>query len=886
MNAKNLFFLLLMTALIGVSLSTVFIVDVSAQPATAPVSDCDQLQLVLLVDQSGSMFGFFDEDGDFIPPTDPNDIRYEAGQRAAEYMGYRSWSSRRDLDLQLSIVYFGDDPQAIMSWESISPAEEAENVARQRELAGYFAPLDDSYGNTQPRRAFETAASLFANVAEPVDGCPKRGVVMITDGKPASGTGGFDAVAHLNQIENYVTQFMPAPEHQIYVLGLDQTNTHFEQYRSEWEDIAGDPERVKRIATTSAMRGEINRIINELLGTVDQCVDGETFIVPPYVQRLEIDFTKENLSKTLSITDAEGRMDDAIPGYDFSQPERFVDKVVIRNPIPGQWRLNTPLTEIELENCQVFVQRLFAVETVTEPTDGLQLPQYAELPINFEILDQDGNSLPEYDNTDFDFSTQVKLITEDGDEQILTTVANPSDPYETDIVVRNVGENQLVVRPTGTRQGQEYYLYNQTVVTGTGLLEGEKRLATISVEPIELYVDQTVPTRQLQYESFPFAIALRSPSFEPIDTAQDYALVDFKIEVEEPDGNVTTAIGRLTPDFTYASEIDTDQAGEYIIRYSADILDGPEPLETFGPVEVRLVVEEVAEVSAAIISPNATVATGIFGPFGSGTGVDFEIQLQKTTATGVAPVGAGEVFKDLQNAFDVMVTDADGNDISDEVRWVSGDQTGSFRLDNQLGRGAYNVVVTSDAPLNDNYRWATPIEIDETVRGTLNPLFYAVVAAFLLLLLLLAFALYRFVALFRNPLSGRLVILQRDTTIDGDPHVRTLWSGTLPKRNRARLYPKIRTAGIAGTIRSIRVMTDETMAGVGRARVEVKLPGGQSRKQILEPGGPGVLFGGGIELVKDPSPQARRTSSDQYSDTFDGGTGEQGSQERDYGRSF
>ena len=148
------------------------------------VSDCYALDIIFIVDQSGSMSGQR-PDGSRIPPNDPLQQRVYAPRYALDWlannrmglcplaihrMGVISFGTTVEVDLPLTPI----QPNNQSDWEIIRPGLEQKITAR-------------NLSATDPALAFQEAKTMLSGVGDLGDLPRKKAIILLTDGSPCVG---------------------------------------------------------------------------------------------------------------------------------------------------------------------------------------------------------------------------------------------------------------------------------------------------------------------------------------------------------------------------------------------------------------------------------------------------------------------------------------------------------------------------------------------------------------------------------------------------------------------------------------------------------------------------------------------------------------------------
>lgn len=815
-----------------------------SQPA-AQTSPCNELQVIFIVDQSGSMFGFTDNSGQFIPPTDPLNLRFAAPENAFARLGAYRYQRYQDATIQFAVIYFGDQPKTQIPWTEIAPNSKTEFNQLQQDVSPLF-PLSDSLGETLVQAPFEIASSLFIQVEPQVNECPTRAIIVVTDGQPySSAVPGFNWQNHLSGVASYVDQYMPTPEHRIYVIGVDEANRYWSATRPFWEDIAGDPDRVFRAQNQAEMSSLILRITSELMrtlgeGLISGCVNEQGILdIPGSMQKVYISLSKWDASIHLEVQDALGRTINiqnysSFSDVEFEGIDESVETLIVENPHPGPWRVLTAIPDTLKGACAVTFDALTAVKQPIKPLDGDQLIQFRKSPLQFQLVNADGDPLPDYNDPTYDLQMDVK-IWNGGVERVITSGANPGQVYiNNDFIPLQPGQTSLLVTATTRNQQGDLYpiLSNETI-------------ASFTVLPVtfELLTGPSPNAVLEQYVEFPLSFALVATGTQPI-------AIDLPLRINATITHVDSGEQftlDLPPDAnnTYQTSFTPDKPGEYRLEYMASV-DTPQT-QLISERELSWTVFPVIRMSVEFVSPKSIVATD---PFLNPTGLDIQIQLRGEDGQPITPSAMGAA--DPNAVFSIKVLDKDGNELPGHALVQTGTPGGYQLRRNELGHGDYTVVIEPIAVPARGYAWEQTSWQTE-VSGTINPLFYT----YLTLAVLLALALLLFIVaqiqIRRHPLSGTIQILAEQSDMDGNTFMRPIYTASLPNRNRVTLRPNINNEA-GKTIKRIKLKSPNKHAAETRtANVEIQHTDGSKWTGPLPPNSPAQPRAA-YRIVKDPSP--------------------------------
>lgn len=810
---------------------------------------CDELQVVFIVDQSGSM-----STSVAGAPSDPDGLRFYGPSRAVETLSSLRYQTYQTATMRVAMVHFGDSPELGMPWTILDPTTSEEHQQLQDELAPYFAPIS-SLGNTDVLRAFQTTSSLFDQVPPQVGECPARVVILITDGKPSIPRENFSWIYHMEELADYVSSYMPPPGHQIHVIGIDQANNYWNEVKPYWDTVTGDPTKVVKAEDQAHMASIILDIVESAVSVLQvtgsqadsQCVSGGTLAVPPFVQELKLTLIKPAPNLHLDVLDEKGHKLDPsrgditviIDGYD--EP---IETLTVLNPQPGMWNIQTVLPAGTQDRCNIRMLAFRAVANLVKPdlNSGGMPVQFQRLPISLKIVDTAGGSLPEYSDPNYALNVEMNLIVPFGESQPLLLDNQPDYVYTGETIPIESGSNTLQGRGVSHYpDGSEYVVF-------------DKPVATFQVAAVRLVMLQGPSGVVAQYREMPLEFALVA---EQQNVRVDLPLVFSATMMSE----VETVPLELTVNQTgtYETIFKPEQTSRHTLVYAAQI-ETPQGYVSIGQEQVEFEVFPTTLVRAEIVSDERLVATDALL---RKTGIPIEIQLVDEQGNEVSPgeIGAANPMV----VFGARVLDSKKNDRSDEVQITNTGKPGLFRLTSDtLGPGKYDVTIVPATELGRDYTWAAD-SWTGTVRGTINPLFFALLGSVLVVVGSGTGMLITGIRRRKHPLSGYIEIFQEMPALDGDTHRKSVLKRYLPiKRNRVVLTASTGLASLIEQLLPVSLSKDapikrmlitcptEADSQAGRARVEIKLKSGGEQTVVLDPSQPPVLLNLDFFIEKGP----------------------------------
>lgn len=244
-----------------------------AHADTAP-----QVDVVLLVDQSGSMGGapFGMPSSVVETPNDPAGLRFAAPLAAFNILGIDRLALHRTAEYRLAVVSFGgpttpfqprsEYAQATLDLSRIAPTTPREWEATQAAIgpalsADPWVRQRKNLGSTSFVEPFQLACEQFSkHVVVPA---PKRLVILMTDGIPERSYETVDVSAHLGRVRDIVRDCDALRSAEIHVVGLTNFANlrYFDTVEELWWRITGDKSRVGLIANNQQLHQKVAGII-------------------------------------------------------------------------------------------------------------------------------------------------------------------------------------------------------------------------------------------------------------------------------------------------------------------------------------------------------------------------------------------------------------------------------------------------------------------------------------------------------------------------------------------------------------------------------------------------------------------------------------------------
>jgi hypothetical protein len=235
------------------------------------------------------------------------------------------------------------------------------------------------------------------------------------------------------------------------------------------------------------------------------------------------------------------------------------------------------------------------------------------------------------------------------------------------------------------------------------------------------------------------------------------------------------------------------------------------------------------------------------------TGLPLQVKLTDHTGTPIGPATTGA--PNPMRIFEVTIIDQANGEVvleGDDLLTTTG-EPGVFQLvDNDLGRGNYTVEVRPATTVAEDFIWDGTEWTTEAV-GRMNPLFWAVVAAAVGVVGLVAMTSTAHVRARQHPMSGSIQIYEKRFTQSPDEEgvmdetERTLRTERLPlNKNKYTFRPNV------GGITKIVVTTPNDQASQSKsATLEIHRRKMPTQTAVLGPGGELNISGTQVYVAKD-----------------------------------
>lgn len=794
---------------------------VSARPVAAQEAPlCDQVEIVFVVDQSGSMRG---APVDHPTPNDPNGLRFFAPLRAVRWMGQDyvganglRLPSRPVVTYHVALVEFGDEAQVRLPWTTIAPADEQSWRNLDTQLSDALAPYDYSLGNTNVRAAMEVARDLFAQRSTVRNDCPKRAVFVLTDGmpyvRPADGTTGFSVTEHMGAIADLVESDLARQGVGVWITAInDSDDNYWTRMEPIWQgmlppDEAGKEPRAWKVNTEDEIGQRFANMMVELANRNIEPVRIGPLCVPPYLQQIVLTFYKRDPSEHLNVSDPIGpltpsRTDVGVEVRGYDEP---IESLIVHRPLPGRWEINTTAARADVLIDEV---TLPAIGKLIQPS-GRDAVQYVQDELMLQLVDLQGNPLPAYSDPNFGLAVEANvratsqtypfslvdsgqgqrsglfIPVDAGSHQLVVTaksstplqrVPEPKDSacqWETTSVLDQAAVGEFSVAPVKLTQAGQPILLSATG-GNCPLQQGDQALVTYRWERTDNQqsVSISLPT---VWEAMQ-----RGPSSERMVTIQ----------------------GPAASSGIFTATLSFDEAGQHTLASLASVRlpDGGlsqalNDQQSFNVAPVQALRAQVAVLEPAAkpwwwrvlgalgLTPHQPGRQIARDPFWRLLPTELDVLVSLDGQTAADPSSALQIAPD-QRPVQLILANADGTNPR-EIPLIATNVPGRYHAtlsDIPLGRYELRVVPISGLLAACGFNLPAAMQLD--LERVENPIIYGELLLLALALLVLVLMLVRIWCLRRNPCQGCLAVVEKE-----DPKkLINEWYKELDGRNRWRL---------------------------------------------------------------------------------------------------
>lgn len=436
----------------------------NAAPDAAPNGSCDQVEIVFIMDQSGSMGGKEAGSLEHPVPNDPQKVRffgllYAMRWATNQFLLSQNVPGQKPPTFSMSVVNFGDvaekldfsdqttQPSVVQHWQSLNPTNYQDMLDMQKDLEKKLVPdkfKTKNLGSTNFLNAFIATHELFREREQVEDGCPRRAIFLLTDGEP-SGPGG-----DFGELKKYVNENFPENQgYSVYVTAINDPNSPgtWQLYKDLWESLSGraSDEAVaytELVFSSDQIATRFENILDHLSGkppVLPVCGD---YVVAPYLQEIDIVLNKLDPTGHLRVSDDLGELSPTRTDVDVKiiGENEIIEIMRILLPRPGNYKLETTPGTI----CKVYPYPIRAAANITSPL-GAVAWQFSPVKVEFQLVDSQKKPLPLYDDPRYQIHLQASIGNGDRSWPV-TMQSGPDNTYFAEFIPVEAGKHTLSVK--------------------------------------------------------------------------------------------------------------------------------------------------------------------------------------------------------------------------------------------------------------------------------------------------------------------------------------------------------------------------------------------------------------------------------------------------------
>jgi hypothetical protein len=427
------------------------------------------LEVVFLIDQSGSMYGL--DSKTHALANDPKGVRISMVQNVIRRMAEKVQGTA--MIHHVSVIEFGGD--AKRNQQDISVVVSNCELQYDPHHPGQTIPRVDScreierlkpkhLNDTHTHLAMKTALAEFQKFAATnTTGTPAQAkLLLITDGRPDKK--GMNLAELRNEIKKYANDMKQLGIGiDVWVIGLnDATNYWDTGDREFWEHLTEDASgrdskglsKASLAEQASKMEKRVEYIVDQWLNANTNTVVGKEHHIRPYLKRITFNVKFNTTGSSVDITYPDGQVKSVMPGTSLGEPV----PLIVPNPLPGTYRIKSPpssamTVEEELPTAQLLaplgrVNQNVASRIVLQVIqEGQPLVVSSNWPITANITTTPPSGKPE---------KLLATVERDGQFAVAWTPAEAGD-YQIDFQ----GQFEVLVDDKGTKQPYELVDKNQ-----------------------------------------------------------------------------------------------------------------------------------------------------------------------------------------------------------------------------------------------------------------------------------------------------------------------------------------------------------------------------------------------------------------------------------------
>jgi len=441
------------------------------------------LDVLFLVDQSGSMGGSQFKSTGTSNANDPLGLRFQAVQYAFQALNnYRSLVPSRTA-FQMGVINFGDTSEVALPWTSIDP--NAQNwVQQQQQIVNQLSQDRFGYrnlGNTNFMAAYREAQTMINQLPPAPNGAKHlRAIIILTDGSPCvpaefqvkSCNDQRDWLQHMNNVLQFTSASFPTPDYRLYVIALTDRFSFWPRLEPIWTQVVGATGSAQRIQRSEEVGPSFLKILLSLVKAVSGANKSQDLVgvqlaikgkdaaidVPPYHKAMRVTLFKTRPESTVTLVDPAGNTLAATSSQvKITGLGSAIEAWTVADPVPGNWKVSVSKDGDLLDAYLDLIRVSWNLDAPSALTT-----RHATVPLAMRVLNSSDQPLPAYADARFALKVEASVRAPDGAVQQVTLQQSAPGVYTANVVPEQEGAYEIdLVATTQNLDGSTMTVVNQ-----------------------------------------------------------------------------------------------------------------------------------------------------------------------------------------------------------------------------------------------------------------------------------------------------------------------------------------------------------------------------------------------------------------------------------------
>ncbi len=449
------------------------------------------VDIVFVIDQSGSMGGEAFGSSEHPVANDPNNLRFSGLQELVDRLGgYRlNYFQDSDVQFQIAVVYFGSTQTVVIPPTIIDPnsTDEWEPLLQKLKADLSADSFQTNLGNTDHLAALKEAKRLLDTMkGNWVEGEHHQVLFILTDGEwymgcpqPSSPTadgqsqaqpasvpaycvnGEFRRDIYPGLMDKWIKEEILPNDYQVFAGGInDRTKEWWSAVRSYWDAWTRNQ---AELLSANTMWSFFEKSLADLTvndPALEKTTKGKVVEIPitvdridvnPYLKEMTLIIHKPRPDLRVKLTQ-DGRSLEDLPTVLVQDKDQFIERITIRNPQPGFITIERPLSE---EPVRIFTMSLDA-DVNCEPISTA--PQFIPIRLRCSIQGRSG-AIPPYQDPKYQLQVEARIRSEGGEQRQVLNSSVPGE-YESYFLPVQTGEYEMnLLGSTQTPNGTPFQFF-------------------------------------------------------------------------------------------------------------------------------------------------------------------------------------------------------------------------------------------------------------------------------------------------------------------------------------------------------------------------------------------------------------------------------------------